>query len=87
MGRPNDDNSTTGSSDTPNKQTQVWTRVSYDWINFETRASPFLAELDPEIAATKFRKLYPRENLLALIPGEHTTDDGLRTFKLSIGRQ
>ncbi len=83
----NSTSDSSGSDDAPVEQIQVWTSVSYDWINFETRASPFLAELDPEIAATKFRKLYPRENLLALIPGEHTTDDGLRTFKLSIGRQ
>jgi hypothetical protein len=83
----NDDISATGSNDVPDKQIQVWTSVSYNWIDFETRASPFLAESDPEAAATKFRKLHPRENLLALIPGEHTTDDGLRTFKLSIGCQ
>ena len=82
-----DNNSVTGSNDVLDKKIQIWTSVSYDWIDFETRSGPFLAETDPELAAIKFQKLHPRENLLALIPGEHTSGDGLRTFKLSIGRK
>ena len=83
----NDNSSAPAGDEAPDKKIQVWTSVSYDWINFETRSAPFLAEIDPELAAIKFQKLHPRENLLALIPGEHTSGDGVRTFKLSIGRK
>ena len=65
------------------EQTKMWTGVSYHWVYSETRSSSFSAPADPEAAAIKFQKLYPSENLLALIPGEHTE---LRTYKLCVGR-
>ena len=53
----NDNSSAPAGDEAPDKKIQVWTSVSYDWINFETRSSPFLAEIDPELAAIKFQKL------------------------------
>ena len=61
-----------------------WTSISYDWVNFKTRAFSFLASTDPDCAAIKFEELHPRENLLALVPGDHACSESLRVYKLSI---
>ncbi len=64
-----------------------WTSISYSWVNSKTQAFSFLASDNPDCAAMKFEKLHPRENLLALIPGDHVCSESLRVYKLSIGRK
>ena len=64
-----------------------WTSISYNWINFRTRALSFLASVDPDYAAIKFQELHPSENLLALVPGDHTCSESLRIYKLSIAHK
>ena len=64
-----------------------WTGISYNWIDFKTRASSFLASINPDAAALKFQELHPRENLLALVPGDHICSESLRVYKLSIARK
>ena len=73
------------SSDEPSGMS--WTGISYDWIDFKTRVSSFLAPVDPDNAAMKFHELHPRQNLLALVPGDHACSESLRIYKLSIGRR
>ena len=50
----------------------IWTAISYNWSAALTSANVFVAGYDKGEAADKFKETFIGENLLALIPGDHT---------------
>ena len=50
----------------------IWTAISYNWSAALTSVNVFVAGYDKGEAAGKFKETFIGENLLALIPGDHT---------------
>ena len=59
-----------------------WTAISYNWSAGRTMKIVFHGPHDPKVAKDDFEKQYPKEDLVALIPGshEHTTTYPLTNF-------
>ena len=63
-----------------------WTAISYNWSAGRTMKIVFHGANDPKIAKQEFENQYPKEDLVALIPGshDHATTYPLNNFKGAI---
>jgi len=64
--------------------TKVWTAISYNWILGQTHVTIFRSAFDSTLALAEFEKLYPGEDLIALVPGQH---DAVRSYPLTGGQR
>ena len=60
-----------------------WTAISYNWSVGKTSRIVFHGSFSPAMAKEEFESKYPKEDLVALVPGQHenTSTYPLNNFK------